>query len=84
MRKGKTNLQRMQEGLAPIGKDGKLINLHRMTQEQDGAITEMDQTFHQMNHSIIHIDANNIPSAIDRNNFNKWRSRYWQNRAKDF
>ena len=33
-----TNVERMAEGLAPIGTDGRPINLHHMTQKQSGPI----------------------------------------------
>ena len=36
-----TNLQRMATGRAPIGADGKSVNLHHMTQTQSGPIAEM-------------------------------------------
>ena len=80
----RTNLQRMQKGLAPIGPDGKSINLHHMTQSQNDAIAEMTQTFHQKNSKVIHINPKSIPSGIDRNKFQKWRSDYWKNRAHNF
>ncbi|WP_392551414.1 hemagglutinin repeat-containing protein [Orbus wheelerorum] len=82
--KGRTNLERMQKGLAPIGKDGQSVNLHHMTQKQDGPIAEVTQNFHKDNHSVIHVNDNSIPSGIDRNQFNKWRSEYWKNRADEF
>ena len=82
--RGRTNLQRMKKGLAPLGPDGKSINLHHMTQKQDGAIAEMTQTFHKKNSSVIHINPSSIPSGINRNTFNKWRSDYWKDRANDF
>ncbi|PIT29888.1 hypothetical protein BGI40_05660 [Snodgrassella communis] len=82
--KGRTNIQRMEKGLAPIGIDGNSINLHHMTQRQDGAIAEVTQSFHQQNSDKIHINPNTIPSGINRNQFNKWRSNYWKNRANDF
>ena len=82
--RGRTNLQRMEQGLAPIGPDGSPINLHHMTQTNDSAIAEITQSFHQENTKVIHINPNTIPSGIDRNEFNKWRSDYWKNRANDF
>lgn len=82
--RGRSNLQRMQKGLVPIGPDGKLINLHHLTQKHDGAIAEMTQTFHQQNSKTIHINPNSVPSGIDRAAFNKWRSAYWKSRANDF
>jgi hypothetical protein len=81
---GKTNLELMQAGRAPIGKDGKSINLHHMLQKQDGPIAEVTQSFHKDNHSVIHINDNSIPSGINRSEFNKWRSDYWKQRANDF
>lgn len=74
----------MQKGLAPVGPDGKSINLHHMTQTQGGALAEMTTTFHQDYSKIIHINPNTIPSGINRKAFNTWRSDYWINRANDF
>ena len=76
-----TNLERMASGRAPIGIDGKSINLHHMIQTQNGAIAELTQTFHQKFSSVIHINPNTIPSGIDRSLFDRWKSDYWNNRA---
>jgi hypothetical protein len=74
----------MEQGLAPIGSDGKSVNLHHMLQTNDSPIAEVTQTFHQQNSKVIHINPNTIPSGIDRVQFNNWRSSYWMNRANDF
>ena len=79
-----TNVERMASGRAPIGYDGKSVNLHHMTQTQSGAIAEVSETFHQANKSIIHINPSTTPSGINRNTFNTWRGEYWTNRANDF
>ncbi|MCG1027020.1 hypothetical protein J5S49_01785 [Virgibacillus halodenitrificans] len=81
--RGRTNLERMEKGLAPLGPDGKSINLHHTTQRNESSIAEVTQTFHKENSSVIHINPNTIPSGINRSEFNKWRSDYWKNRAKD-
>ncbi|WP_300385472.1 HNH/ENDO VII family nuclease, partial [Clostridium sp.] len=81
---GRTNIERMEQGLAPLGSDGKSVNLHHMTQTNDSAIAEVTQTFHQQNKRVIHINPNTIPSGIDRNTFNSWRKSYWKNRANEF
>ncbi|MEM6162703.1 HNH/ENDO VII family nuclease [Erwinia sp. P6884] len=81
---GKTNLELMQIGRAPVGTDGKPVNLHHMLQKQDGPIAEVTQIFHKDNHKVIHINDNSIPSGINRSEFNKWRSDYWRQRANDF
>ncbi|EAF8357666.1 hypothetical protein KLP99_002929 [Listeria monocytogenes] len=82
--KGRTNLQRMEKGLAPLGSDGNPINLHHMTQREISSIAEVEQSFHQINSKTIHINPNSIPTGIDRKVFNKWRSDYWKERAKEF
>jgi filamentous hemagglutinin len=81
---GKTNLELMAVGRAPIGNDGNPVNLHHMLQKQDGPIAEVTQSFHKDNHGVIHINDNSIPSGINRAEFNKWRSDYWKERAKNF
>ncbi len=78
---GKTNIQLMDAGRAPIGTDGNPVNLHHMLQRQDGPIAEATQSFHKENHGVIHINDNSIPSGINRAESNKWRSNYWKERA---
>lgn len=80
---GKTNLELMQAGRAPLGPDGKPVNLHHLTQKQDGAIAEVTQTLHKDNHGTLHT-PNTVPSGINRTEFNMWRRNYWKNRANDF
>jgi len=82
--RGRSNIQRMEKGLAPLDANGQSVNLHHMLQKQDGPIAEVTQSFHKDNHSVIHINDNSIPSGIDRNEFNKWRSDYWKQRSNDF
>ncbi len=82
--KGRTNVERMEKGLAPLGPDGKTINLHHTTQRNDGALAEVSETFHRENHKVIHINPSSTPSGIDRAAFKGMRERYWQNRADDF
>lgn len=80
----RTNLERMQQGLAPIGPDGKSVNLHHLTQRAEGGIAEITETMHQERSSILHINPNNWGSGIDRDEFDKWRGDYWKSRANDF
>ena len=83
-RLGRTNLERMQKGLAPIGPDGNPINLHHLTQSGSGPVAEVTQSFHQRYSSVLHINPNSVPSGIDRSAFAVWRSQYWKVRAKAF
>ncbi|WP_082355222.1 HNH/ENDO VII family nuclease [Bacillus sp. FJAT-22090] len=41
--RGRTNLERMKKGLAPLGPDGKHINLHHTTQINENSIAEVTQ-----------------------------------------
>jgi hypothetical protein len=81
---GRTSLERMREGLAPIGPDGKKLNLHHTTQRNDGSLAELSQTMHQRQSRIIHINPSSIPSGINRSYFDGVRKRYWMQRAEDF
>lgn len=42
---GRTNIQRMKQGLAPLGADGKSVNLQHMIQTNESAMAEVTQTF---------------------------------------
>ena len=65
-----TNIERMAAGNAPIGYDGKLVQLHHLLQTQDGPIVEVSQTFHNNYYSTIHINTGQLPSTINRSHFN--------------
>ncbi|MEU3981703.1 HNH/ENDO VII family nuclease [Streptomyces sp. NPDC026672] len=88
----RTNLKRMTQGLAPMGPGrtgggglDKPLNLHHMLQTQDGPVAEVSDAMHFDNYSQLHWKAGTkIPSGIDRPEFEKWKSAYWKNRAKDF
>ncbi|UWU24828.1 DUF4150 domain-containing protein (plasmid) [Rhizobium sp. CB3060] len=55
---GRTNKQRMEKGLAPLGDDGKEINLHHLTQDEPGAMAEVKSTFHSENDRVLHMYSN--------------------------
>jgi hypothetical protein len=77
----KSNMQRMLDGDAPIGCDGRSVNLHHSLQTMDGPLVELTQTMHQKYSAIIHINPNSVPSGIDRRIFDNWRKEYWIRRA---
>jgi hypothetical protein len=81
---GRTNIERMDRGLAPIGKDGSPINLHHMKQQNSGTIAEVSHTEHKTYSDIFHRYAGKNQSEIDRAAFDKIRSAYWKDRAKEF
>ncbi|WKE65259.1 HNH/ENDO VII family nuclease [Gallaecimonas kandeliae] len=56
-----------------------------MLQTQDGPIAEVTQSFHQKNNKVIHINhGSNIPSGINRSEFDGWKKAYWKARAAGF
>jgi len=79
-----TNLERMATGRAPVGLDGKSVNLHHLIQTQDGAIAEVAGGMHQRYYNTLHINTGELPSGINRSVFDKWREAYWMNRVQDF
>lgn len=79
---GRSNIQRMEQGLAPIGKDGKSVELHHLKQKNNGIIMELTSKEHNIHSKILHRYKNE--SEIHRNNFNSFKKQYWKERVKDF
>lgn len=79
---GKTNLNRMQEGRAPLDKDGNPIELHHIGQKSDSPLAELKKEEHRgkENNTVLH-DVNKR-SEIDREKFNEERREYWKARAE--
>lgn len=79
---GRSNIERMKFGMAPIGKDGNPINLHHMKQQMNGLLVEMSATEHREYSELLHRYSR--VSEIKRDDFDLLRSAYWKMRAKDF
>ena len=77
-----TNLELMKDKKAPIGVDGKKVNLHHSIQADEGPIVEVLSSMHEKYSKIIHINPNTIPSGVNRSGFRKWRENYWKARAE--
>ena len=82
--RGRTNLERMQNGLSPIGNDNEPLNIHHIDQTNNGPVMEITATEHSERYVELHLNTGQQLSLIDRNEFNKWRSDYWKWRANDF
>jgi len=82
-KQGRTNIQRMEQGLAPIGTDGKSVNVHHIDQTNDGPVMEITATQHQQNYSELHTNKGQMPSQINRTEFNSWRRGYWEWRSNN-
>ncbi len=83
---GYTNLDLMLEGKAPIGTDGKQINLHHLFGEEPGPMAEIEATIHQREHGVLH---KMIKESFRRDPalevmYEEFKKKYWKERAKDF
>jgi hypothetical protein len=79
---GRTNRQRMSEGLAPLDESGKPIELHHIGQHPDSPLAELTQEQHRGkdNYSVLHDTKKE--SEIDRPAFDSERVDHWKTRAE--
>jgi filamentous hemagglutinin len=78
------NLARMRTGRAPVGKDGKPVNLHHITQQPNGPMVELPGSKHSAFYEILHDNRGILPSLINRIVFGAERELYWIERARAF
>jgi hypothetical protein len=83
-KQGRSNIQRMQDGLAPIGYDGKSVTIHHIDQTNNGPVVEVSGSTHTQMYGALHKNTGQFPSLIDRQQFNSWRNDYWAWRARSF
>lgn len=78
---GRTNKERMEQGLAPIAKNGETIELHHIGQKPDSPLAELTTSEHRGkgNDSILHDKSKE--SEIDRVAFQKEKEGHWETRA---
>ncbi len=85
---GKSNLELMVKGKAPIGNDGNPVQLHHIIQKESGPMVEIREVTHQEYKHILHGLVEKGGSF--RNNkdlekqYNNFRKKYWQWRAKEY
>lgn len=83
-----TDLELMKSGKAPIGKDGKPINLHHLIQKEPGTMLEILHTTHKEYHKVLHQLVEKGDSF--RNNpelqqqYDNFRRKYWMWRAEEY
>ena len=79
---GKTNLERMKQGLAPLDSESKPIELHHIGQKQDSPLAELGRNEHRGkgNDNVLHNKLNE--SEINREDFTQERQDYWKVRAE--
>ena len=83
---GRLNLHRMLNGRAPIGPDGRSVNLHHWLREDPAPegeyvlLGEITRDLHTRESGIFHFPDEGIR---DRSRFDFFRNLYWQTRAMD-
>lgn len=80
---GRTNRERSEQGLSPINKDGKVVELHHIGQHADSPLAELTPEEHRGkgNDTILHDKKKE--SEIDRFVFAEERSEHWKSRAEE-
>ena len=72
----------MREGYAPIGKDGRPINLHHLLGDEPGPMTEILGSTHQKYQRQLHgliEDGNSFRNTPGlESQYNAFRERYWK------
>ncbi len=85
---GWTNLDLMENGYAPIGPDGKQINLHHVLGQEPGPMVELMSSTHKKYHKPLHgliEDGNSFRHNTSLlYQYEKFRKDYWKQRANDF
>ena len=79
------NQDRMSQGKAPVGKDGKPVELHHEGQANNGPLKEMTRTDHRVgdNFKKNHPNTGKQPSQVDRTQFRQQRKQYWKDKANE-
>eukprot|EP00971_Amphidinium_carterae_P326415 6457174-Amphidinium_carterae.2 len=75
-------LKRMAKGSAPMGPDGKSVNVHHVGQRchlDGGKVVMITETMHKQYHSVLHMPER--PSTINRSAFNAFRRKLWKDYA---
>lgn len=78
-----TNLDRAEQGLAPLDRDGYSYELHHVQQREDGVLAELTQDEHrgQDIDGVLHDKGG--ASEIDRKAFAEVRAQHWMERAAE-
>lgn len=79
---GRTNLERMKLGLAPLDAEGRPIELHHIGQKQDSPLAELTRDEHRGNGNDNVLHNKLKESEIARDDFDKERKEYWKARAE--
>jgi hypothetical protein len=80
-----SNVQRMADGLAPIGRDGKSVNLHHLLQQEPGALAEVPSSLHsKLPHKMRGAGESFRNDPVLKQQYEDFRGEYWRMRSQDF
>lgn len=77
--RGRTNIDRMERGHAPLGSDSEPMELHHICQT-NGLLAELSNATHKRWYNVLHYNTKKT-SSINRKEFNTFRREYWKVRA---
>lgn len=75
---GRTNAQRVIDGLAPLDSTGKSFELHHIGQKADSPLAILSNAQHHGNYSTLHANTGGSASQIDRNLFEQQKKEFWK------
>lgn len=80
---GRTNKERMNQGLAPLTPEGRPYELHHIGQRQDSPLAELTMQEHRGQGNDVILHDKTKESEINRQEFGMERVEHWQNRSKE-
>lgn len=81
---GRTNLERMQKGLAPLDKNGCPIDLHHIGQKSDSPLAELTIEEHRLGNNDLTLHDKTKETQIDRSKFRIEKENHWKSRAEEY
>lgn len=80
---GRTNAQRVLDGLAPLDSTGASYELHHIGQRSDSPLAILTSSQHKSNYSILHANTGSTASNIERGTvWNTQRREFWTTMLK--
>ena len=76
--KGRTNYERVEQGINPIDSTGKSFEVHHIGQMADSPLAIMTNSQHHGNYNTLHANTGSSPSNIDRDEFELIKQAFWK------
>lgn len=72
------NLAKMAQGKAPLGVDGKSVNLHHIGRRHSSSLATLTDTFHRQHSNKIHNLDPPVGQKVNRGKFKSEKRKVWQ------